>query len=308
MQSIAYFMIYPKDPMSIKLTVTAIWVLDTAHTCLVMASMWNYLIQHFGDETYIDFIPWTIAASIAVTALTTFLVHCFLAQRIYILLQYSWKIAGPIMILAATRLVAAVVTTAEMARDMQFSTFTAHFLWLFTLGLALSSVVDLMITMILCYYLCNNRKGTVSMVSVVDSLILYTFETGALTCFATIISMVFWVAMPSNRVFLSLHFVISKLYANSLLSTLNMRVQLRRGRDSILEEPGEHSLVIFPRSSTSRRRGPRGGFRDIGSAYSMPKNSDVPNMVVSMPHMEIGVHRSIEKDEDYGLHAVALSV
>lgn len=32
--------------------------LDSAHTCLVMASMWNYLIDHFGDENYIDVIPW----------------------------------------------------------------------------------------------------------------------------------------------------------------------------------------------------------------------------------------------------------
>jgi hypothetical protein len=34
--------------------------LDTLHTCLVMASVWNYLIPHYGDVPRVDFIPWYV--------------------------------------------------------------------------------------------------------------------------------------------------------------------------------------------------------------------------------------------------------
>jgi len=70
---------------------------------------------------------------------------------------------------------------------------------LFTLGLSLSSSVDILIACLLCYFLLKGRQQSpklvpccplvawsslttyISMHHVIDSLILYTFETGALT-------------------------------------------------------------------------------------------------------------------------------
>jgi len=117
-----------------------------------------------------------------------------------------------------------------MIRVQVYSAFTEKYPgWIFTLGLSLSSGTDIIITAWLCYFLSGLRglTGSTIMIQAIDLLIRYTLETGALTCLATTVSLICWLAMPTNLVFLGLHFVIGKLYANSLLASLNTRHELR---------------------------------------------------------------------------------
>ncbi|KAH7920362.1 hypothetical protein BV22DRAFT_1198954 [Leucogyrophana mollusca] len=229
-QSFVYVKLYPDDLPRTKAIVAAIWSLDTAHTGLVCASIWIYLISNFGDTSKIDMIPRTVAMTVALTAILTFIVHCFYAHRIHKLSRHDWRITAPLGIFALLRLCSASVTTAEMIHMNTFSGFKAQFRWVFTLGLALSTLVDVLIAVFLCYSLRTNRKASSSMDRVVNSVILYTLENGSLTSAATIISMICWLVMPNNLIFMGLHFVISKLYANSLLATLNARKQLQKDR------------------------------------------------------------------------------
>jgi len=261
--------------------VASIWFLDTLHTCLVMGSVWNYLIPHFGDVPRVDFIPWTVAMSIAVTAILTIIVHCFLVRRIYRLTQNEWRITTPILILAVLRLCAACVTTAEMIRIKSFIGFSHQFRWVFTLGLALSSAVDVIITIILCYKLRSSRTGSRGMDNIIDTLVLYTFETGSLTCAGTVLSMICWLTMPHNRLFLALHFMIAKLYANSLLATLNTRKTLSESRTKPTPS-GDHVLpIIFPEFYGSRRT--RARHSRVGSEYSDSTAVD-PKVQISVQH------------------------
>jgi len=155
----------------------------------------------------------------------------------------NWFITGAILFFAVGRLAAASVTTAEMVRLKTFTDFRHHYKWVFTLGLALSSAVDVLITGSLFYYLKQSKResATRGLDQVIDSLIRYTFENGSLTAFATILSMICWITMPTNFIFMGLHFFISKLYANSLLVTLNTRKTLGRGR-SMGGSSGEHPM------------------------------------------------------------------
>jgi len=47
----------------------------------------------------------------------------------------------------------------------------------------------------------------------------------------TLVALSCWLTMPTNLIFLALHFLISKLYANTVLATLNSRKSLRRRAD-----------------------------------------------------------------------------
>jgi len=142
----------------------------------------------------------------------------------------NYYITIPIIVLAVCRLTSACVTTGTMFHEGTLSGFKEHYKFVFTMGLALSSVVDLIITASLLSLLQAKRTGISTLDGVIDSLILYAFETGSLTCAATIASMICWLTMSNNLIFMGLHFVISKLYANSLLVTLNTRAKLRRAR------------------------------------------------------------------------------
>ncbi|OAX37876.1 hypothetical protein K503DRAFT_771052 [Rhizopogon vinicolor AM-OR11-026] len=280
-QSFIYMKQYPTDLVWRKAIVAAIWILDSAHTGLVFASIWIYLIRNFGDTSKINDIPETVAMTIALTAILTFIVHCFFAHRIHKLSRSDWRITAPLLIFAFLRLCSASVTTAEMIHLHTFSEFKQQFRWVFTLGLALSSLVDVLIAVFLCYSLRTTRKASSSMDYVINSVILYTFESNSLTGAATVVSMVCWLVMPSNLIFMGLHFVISKLYANSLLATLNARKQLRQERAQ-RGMSGELPLA-FP-GYTNRFRS-----NHCGSSRMEP---------MGITKLEINVEKTVEHDVD----------
>ncbi|KAF8079372.1 hypothetical protein FPV67DRAFT_114439 [Lyophyllum atratum] len=230
-QVFAYFKHYPSDLSIIKTLVITVWFLDIFHTVFVSMSLWDHLIDHFGDASRIDFIPWSLALTIALTAILTFLVHCFFVHRIYKLSQNNLFIAVPLGAIACLRLCFACLTTVKMITLRSLQAFVQKYTWSFTSGLALSTLLDILITGFLCLFLMVGRKKNVnaSINHILDSLMLYAFENGSLTCAATVVSMICWLTMPTNLIFMGLHFVISKFYANSLLATLNTRKHLNYG-------------------------------------------------------------------------------
>ncbi|PFH47790.1 hypothetical protein AMATHDRAFT_151308 [Amanita thiersii Skay4041] len=284
-QSIVYFKLYPNDSNSSKLLVrfsspiispfayvppgyTSVVrpasALDTVHTALIWVGMWSYLIDSFGDRSKIDTIPFYYALRIFLCGLQTSvfpLTHYF-DSCVPTVSKRNYWMTMPVLVLAICRLffLWAVATTGEMIRIGSFTVFKTQFRWLFSLGLALSSAVDIEITLSLFILLWRSRSDSLSLTNVIDSLILYTFELGSLTCFATVISMICWLTMHNNLVFLGLHFVIGKLYANSLLASLNTRHELRRAHANSV---GVHAHNAVPSSSPSmsgnrRRSGIRG--------------------------------------------------
>ncbi|KAK0470990.1 hypothetical protein IW261DRAFT_1612324 [Armillaria novae-zelandiae] len=292
-QTILYYKLYPSDSIRVKTLVFAVWLLDLSHTCFVWVSLWDMIISHYGS---LDIIPWSIPVTIVITAVLTFLVHCFFAYRIFMrsspplcstcrqlisaVSKRNWFLTCPILILAAFRLASACVTTSEMLRLKTYSAFKADFRWVFTLGLALSSAVDILITGSLFGLLRTSRSDAENLKAVIDSLILYTFETGSLTCAATIIDMICWITMSSNLIFMGLHFVIGKLYANSLLVTLNTRRGLRRGQSYSAGRMGSAILL------DSRRPGDR-----ISADPELAKRAE----------LQINVERSIHYSTDYNV-------
>ncbi|KIM77150.1 hypothetical protein PILCRDRAFT_825708 [Piloderma croceum F 1598] len=251
-QTFVYLKLYSNDSARTKILVGLTWLLDTLHTCFVCAGVWYYLIAHFGDTTTIDFIPWSVALTVAITAVITLLVHCFYVHRIYRLTSKSWYFSGPIAVMAFLRLVAACVSTGEMIRIKTFTGFASQVGWVFTAGLSLSSAADICITAVLCYKLRTSRTASTSMNEILDSLVIYTLENGSLTSAATVASMICWVAMPQNKIFLAIHVAIAKLYANSLLATLLTRNQLRDSRKS-----SSHALpVLFSSGFEGGKRSP----------------------------------------------------
>ncbi|KAJ6457264.1 hypothetical protein C8R45DRAFT_1033092, partial [Mycena sanguinolenta] len=242
-QTLLYFRMYKGDPVKFKVLVLGVWGLDTLHTAFIWAGLWDYLIVFYGGDfnTKINSIPWSISMTVVITAIVTFLVHCFFVHRIFLLSRGNLFMVSPVIILALLRLAAASVTTGKMFQYKSFDVFKQHARWIFTLGLAVSSAVDVLITSLLFYLFQSKKPDTGHLKHVMDKLMLYAFETGSLTCIATIVALICWVTMSQNLIFLGLHFVIGKLYANSLLATLNTRRNIRRGSTS----SGERGAVMF---------------------------------------------------------------
>ncbi|KAJ7246875.1 hypothetical protein B0H12DRAFT_1125619 [Mycena haematopus] len=229
-QCIIFFRLYSDESGFKTAIVSVVWTLDTAQSAFIMASLFDYFVAHFGDVTFTEIIPWSIALTILVTAMQTCVVHLFYAQKIYRSSRKNWWLTGLIVCLASLRLLVAIVATAEMLKLKRWEAFSKPYpRLLFTSGLSLSAGTDLIITICLCYYLRKIRKLSSSSVmkSVLDTLTIYTLENGLITCLTTIGSLTFWLVLPASGLSLSLHFVIGKLYPNSLLLLLNTRKDLR---------------------------------------------------------------------------------
>ncbi|KAF8715644.1 hypothetical protein AX14_012524 [Amanita brunnescens Koide BX004] len=228
-QIFLYFKLYPSDKIGLKIFAFVIWFLDLTHTVLIGRTVWRGLIVHFGAMDRAQALPWPLALTIVDTAVLTIIVHCFFIYRIHILTNHNYLISMPLSLLALSRLVFACLATYQMITLKLLHAFVRRYRWTFTGDLLISAVMDVIITISLCYLLRRSQKSLPSSLGLVlDSLILYTFETGALTCIATLTVLIYWLAIPTNLVFMSLYFVIIKLYANSLLATLNTRRDLQK--------------------------------------------------------------------------------
>jgi hypothetical protein len=229
MQFIVYCRVYFLESWRTKSLVIVIWLLDLSHSALVAVALWDSIIATYGDLSKIDTIPWCLGPTIELTALITFLVQSFFAYRIYKLQNKKLTVAIPIVALSFARLIMASITTSEMIKLKSYTTFFHQFSWIFTFGLLLSVLVDIMITTFLCYFLRKNRPMFTDTMRIIDTLTFWTIQNGLVTSAAATATLICWKTMPSNRIFLGLHFVVAKLYANSLLATLNARKQIWSG-------------------------------------------------------------------------------
>ncbi|KAH8997118.1 hypothetical protein EDB86DRAFT_926071 [Lactarius hatsudake] len=283
-QTFLYFRLYPKDPARIKLMVVGILLLDATHAALMCASTWNYLVLNFGNEDIADRIPITIGLTVALTATITFLTQLFFSHRVFRLSRGNWFITAPLVMLSCLRLGAALVSTTEMGKLRSYHLFVENFGYVFTLGLSTACTVDIGITVAMCYFLQTSRTGFGEMDHIIDTIMLYTFNTGALTCVTTVVSLICWLTMPRNLIFLGLHFAISKLYANSLLATLNGRRSLRKRKMGPIG--ASHALPVLFSCDTCARSRAR-----FQSSFS-------PTSEMDPSRLEISIEKTIRCDVD----------
>ncbi|KAL5483128.1 hypothetical protein ACEPAI_8357 [Sanghuangporus weigelae] len=236
-----------------ELTLLACRILDFIHTVLVCQGLWSYLILNWGNLDVLDQLNWsvaqwpsrkthenvltrvfsrTIAVSIVATGLVTYIVQLFFTYRVWRFSKRNIYLTVFIICMATARLASALATGIQMIRLGRFSAFINGFRWLFTFGLALSCVIEILLTSSLCYYLRVNRSGHSTMDEIIHKLLIYSISNGILTTFGSFLAMLFAVITSHNFLFIALHFIISKCYVNSLLATLNSRDALKKRHDS----------------------------------------------------------------------------
>ncbi|KAF7341475.1 hypothetical protein MVEN_01884800 [Mycena venus] len=328
-QCIIFYKLYPNEIRIRKLMVVAVWyahsasspllvhlrpgirrLLDLLHSAFIVASLFDYFIHFFGNTDRIGYIPSSIALSVVVTAMQTMIAHWYFAHKIYKSSERNWWITGPIVLLAFLRLLAASVSTTEMIRLHAYAVFNHKYPgWIFTTGLSLSAAVDIIITVCLCYFLQKMRRRTASnpMARVVNTPhAVHTRErvpdlVRILSFVTTTASLICWLRMPDNLVFLGLHFVIGKLYANSLLISLNTRKELREMRWNKTEwDPA------VPVLSADDFTVPYSQTYTYGAATSLTMSSPTAayrpafkvNPRVLPSQLEISVERRIERTSD----------
>ncbi|KAJ7460987.1 hypothetical protein B0H11DRAFT_2241964 [Mycena galericulata] len=222
-QTFLYFQIFPSDQFRYKALVGWIWITDAVHTILICTAIWEFAINNFGNSGVVDTIFPTLAATVAITAITTLSVNIFYGWRIHKMSRHNWWLTGPIALLCVARVALAFTTTVEMILTKKFSVFAAGFKLLLTCGLAVSALTDIVVSAARYYYLRSLKQGYMLTQEVVDAVVVFTINDGCLTCGVVIASIACLLRMPNNFVWLGIYFTIAKFYSNSVLATLNLR-------------------------------------------------------------------------------------
>lgn len=298
MQCYIYYDRYPLDRRFYKILVAVLWLLEAAHSCCSGHFFYHYVIEEWGRSLVIATQPiiWTLAFQVVVSAIVGTIVKACFAMRV-------WRFSGKNIWITA-----AIVfpTLAQLGFSIWFTIAGLRLPALtdlddiFTVAIAslgLGVLTDILTAVAISWYLRKLKTGYKKSDTLVNKLIAYAINTGLLTGAFSVACLITYGTMPKNFIFISLFFVLSKLYANSFLATLNTRLVLKgRGTDNAHETVPTFLMVDTNTIPPLPRRTSNDPFEAAGKLESSAESS--PSQLGFPRPLQVGVHREIRIEED----------
>ncbi|KZP05045.1 hypothetical protein FIBSPDRAFT_1054306 [Athelia psychrophila] len=227
-----------ETPLISKLVVSALWILDTADTALTCHILYYYLVSNFLNPLAMASPVWSILIHVLITSITDFFIRCLFARRIFRLSHENYILTAGIVVISVMDLTCGIIITIKGFQMSSFADLSA-FSKLFYLNFAAGFSGDLYVAFVLSYYLYTSRTGYTRTDTLIKTLIMYSINTvggyiadrlhgvlGAITALDAFMGMFFYIIMPTNFIFITFYLMLSKIYVNSYLATLNAREHL----------------------------------------------------------------------------------
>ncbi|KAK0432888.1 hypothetical protein EV421DRAFT_1742001 [Armillaria borealis] len=184
------------------------------------AYLYTSLVIHFSDAAYLLNVTMLFAATAALTGIVSGAVQLFFAWRVKILTSNIWMV-GLVVATALAGTVGAIGSSAESVKAGTFVKFQEIKSWVI-LWLVGACVADMLITGILVWHLRRHKTGFQTSDELVDRIIRSTVQTGLITSICAIVDLMVYLLDPTG-LHLLFNFPLSKLYTNTLMSSLNSR-------------------------------------------------------------------------------------
>ncbi|KAJ7237139.1 hypothetical protein C8J57DRAFT_1194192 [Mycena rebaudengoi] len=228
-QLYVYHTRFPDDNWKLKLLVAFVWACEATHSACVAHTLYLYTILNYGNpKSLIQALPFTFDTAVLFTSIITAFVQGFFAYRIYILGKRRIMVPAISWAISTFRLIACLGIFGAGVRMTSLVIYEAQFGWLMNTVWAISAVNDIGITVSLVYLLYTQRNEIHSKtVPLIDKLIFWTIETGMMTSAWALLTLIFFVAMGHNFVWLAIYIIGARVFSNSLLASLNGRSTLR---------------------------------------------------------------------------------
>jgi hypothetical protein len=223
-QTFLYFTNFYNDKLWMKCFVVLLFVADTVNSVFDIIYLYNTLIVHFDDLSALGSANWVFATDPALTGLIAMLVQLFFAWRVKILTGNNW-IVTTIVTLAISGGLGGLATAVAVGIIPQFINFQ-KFRVVVIIWLAAECVSDFIITTSLVWHLRKHKTGFKETDTLVNRLIIMTVQTGMVTSLCAIVDLILYLCDPTG-LHLLFNMPLSKLYTNSLMSSLNTRGRWR---------------------------------------------------------------------------------
>ncbi|TFK49733.1 hypothetical protein OE88DRAFT_1662362 [Heliocybe sulcata] len=224
------------DPLILRGMVALTWALDTVQHCLILHSLWWYLIARCnGNLLAYREANWSLLTQVIPSEVVTLTVEIYFVARVSYLAKRKWVYL--LVIPAAVATACAIVFVANGVRSP--SLYPSRSEWeqqesLFTLGIACYVFSNFGTAIVLCTFLYRSGQYVQSRLkSVVQNIIGYTVATGLLasllacSCLITYIALSSYNTGKATLIYVGIYFTLAKVYINSMLTSLNGRGNLR---------------------------------------------------------------------------------
>lgn len=218
------------DPPALKCLVAVLMALETIYTVSLYHILYFYSVQSFGDVEKFGVVLWSFVLQRFVSCFLCTITQCFFAIRVYYLNGH--RLYTPILIsitsmLNITSAISVTVIGAFLPKPFTQSRIVAFGrVGTFTTLIPLSG--DVIITTSTVYHLQKTRIQTIGTDRAIYKLIMYTLNTGLLITLFALMSGISTFVQREMFTYAPFDFVLSRLYACSLISVLNSRAAVQR--------------------------------------------------------------------------------
>ncbi|KAL1740213.1 hypothetical protein HDZ31DRAFT_68153 [Schizophyllum fasciatum] len=219
------------DPWILDAFVYWLWTLETLHLGLVMHGCYFYMVTNYNNPASMISPTWSLLVQVFVTCLTDVAVRGFFGRRVWIMMTQRSRTLAYVVVfcIGTSSLLTFASGIAFGTRAFMVGTFAGFNEISYLLYTALGSgvVADAFIAISMCVLLSHSRTGLRNTDSVIDTLILYTINTSLLTTVCSVACFISYAVRPNEFIFLGIYFILSELFINSLLASLNARTIIR---------------------------------------------------------------------------------
>ncbi|KAN0080171.1 hypothetical protein V8E55_009737 [Tylopilus felleus] len=238
MQAFFYFRTYEHDTWRLKLTVVFLVLLETAHAAMTMWVIDDYLVAHYADIQTLESATWMSVLTYTLGLLIDFYVYLYFTWRIWLFTKSKW-IVGLMTLLSISRTAISIVSTVFSLSKPTWDNYLTTYRTLLVVGNTLFIVGDTFSACVMAYHLAQFRSWAQALPrnrprridSLLNRLLMFAVATGALTSFVDLITLILTLSETPSLAFLSTILVQTRLYANSLLASLNIRNATSRSYD-----------------------------------------------------------------------------
>ncbi|KAF7985556.1 hypothetical protein HWV62_3815 [Athelia sp. TMB] len=215
-----YFATFPKDRKWFKCLVLFLFIADTVNIVFDLVYVYQSLVIHFGDSPYLSTANWVFATDPAMTGIIASSVQLFFAWRIFIITKSKFATAA-VVVGAFVGVFGSIGTSIAVEIVPEFTEFV-KFKSIVIIWLVSSVATDVCIAFVLSHYLQTHKTSFSKTNDMVNRIIRLTVQTGAITAIWATVDLIVYL-VDNTGTHLIFNVPLSKLYSNSLMSSLNSR-------------------------------------------------------------------------------------
>jgi len=188
--------------------------------------LWVFTVQNFGTDGIFSSVPWPLPTTAVTIVLCSVPIQHFLAWRIKGLSR-SWALFCVVSVLSLAQGAcgfAGGVLANIIANPVDFVQLSG----IADAWLSIAMFTDILITLLLLFYLQRSKTGFKKTDSIISSLIRTAIETAAFGAVFCMVDLIVFTA--KSETYLHFFFAMPQpgIYTNTLMMTLNSRLNLRR--------------------------------------------------------------------------------